>query len=142
MELTKAEWLLQLSTSWALFGLIWIVQLVHYPTFRFTEHTDFQAFHQHHTTSITYIVMPLMLVELGLALYLAYRSGGTFTWLFALVLVLLIWAHTFFLAVPLHNRLGLGFDGAVAEQLVRVNWWRTALWTLKAMWVSYVFLMK
>ena len=26
------EWLLTLATSWALFGLIWIVQLVHYPS--------------------------------------------------------------------------------------------------------------
>ena len=63
--------LVNLAVSWALVGLIWTIQLVHYPSFSFVAEDHFLEFHRHHTRSITWVVMPLMLVELALAFYLA-----------------------------------------------------------------------
>ena len=54
------------AVSWALFGLIWTVQLVHYPAFRYIQEGQFTAFQHFHMQGITLIVLPLMLAELAL----------------------------------------------------------------------------
>lgn len=137
MTLSPTEWLLSLASSWALFGLIWTIQLVHYPSFRYVP--DFTDFHPHHTSSITVIVMPLMLLELGLSTYLAHKTGYDWRWVIPLAMVLVIWGITFFRAIPLHDSLGTLRDPGVIESLIRVNWPRTILWTVKAGWISYFF---
>jgi len=128
---------INLSISWALFGLIWVVQLVHYPTFEFIDNQNFTAFHQHHTSSITLIVMPLMLSELGLSIYLTKLEPTTY--LGPLILVGLIWLSTFCIQVPIHNALGNEKDSFLIQKLVNTNWIRTILWTIKAVWLSYLF---
>ena len=134
------SWLAILGTSFMLLSLIWLVQLVHYPTFRFFGPAEFGAFHQHHTASISYIVAPLMILELGLSVWCAWQARGHWVWLVPLLLVLFTWINTFLVAVPLHGSLAGGFDRAVIDRLVRVNWWRTSAWTVKTIWVSYWFL--
>ena len=128
---------INLLVTWALFGLIWVVQLVHYPTFEFVDNQNFLAFHQHHTSSITFIVMPLMLIELGLGIYLATQQPPIY--LGPMILIGLIWLSTFFIQVPIHNALGGGKDSSLIQKLVNTNWIRTILWTIKAVWVSYLF---
>lgn len=123
-----------LSVSWALFGLIWVVQLSHYPGFKYVAKDQFLAFHQHHTKSITLIVMPLMLIELGLAILFVFKIGNLY-WL-SLSLVIIIWLSTFFIQIPLHNLLGKGKDLTVIQKLVNTNWIRTFLWTAKALLLS------
>ncbi|MEL6868082.1 MAG: hypothetical protein AAFP19_26910, partial [Bacteroidota bacterium] len=120
MELSNLECLLSLSTSWALFGLIWTIQLSHYPSFSYIDIQQFNDFHGHHTRSITLIVMPLMLLELGLSIWMA-RSFDML-WLIPLIMVILIWASTFFIQIPLHNQLASGKDMAAIKQLVQTNW--------------------
>lgn len=132
------EWLSVLALSWALFGLIWTVQLVHYPSFHFVP--DFSAFHPHHTRSISFVVAPLMVTELGLAIWLVFRTGGEWVWVVALALVIVIWIITFFRAIPLHDALSIARDPEGIDALIRVNWLRTLLWSVKSLWVSYLFL--
>lgn len=122
--------------SWALVGLIWTVQLVHYPSFRYVP--DFTDFHPHHTNSITLVVGPLMLAEVILAFLAVHHSNWSWQWLLPLFVVLLIWALTFFWAVPLHERLGTQRDEATIEALISANWPRTILWSLKAAWITYL----
>lgn len=123
------------ASSLALFGLIWTIQLVHYPTFRFVDPGQFVAFEAFHQRQITLVVAPLMLIELGTALALVWlRPAGLSPALvlFALGLVASIWLVTFTVQVPLHNRLAAGADGPAMDALVRTNWVRTVLWTLRA----------
>jgi hypothetical protein len=49
-----------------------------------------------------------------------------------LALVLVIWATTGLVQVPLHARLTQGFDAAAHRRLVATNWVRTAAWALRA----------
>ncbi len=137
MTPTNIESISHLAVSWALFGLIWTVQLSHYPSFHFIAEDQWQAFHEHHRGSITLIVMPLMLFELALAFWLTYQYG--WKWSIPLMMVLAIWASTFFISVPLHGKLGLGKNTEVIQQLVTTNWIRTFLWTAKAVWASWFF---
>ena len=132
--------LILLAVSWALVGLIWTIQLVHYPSFAYIEPTEFSAFHQHHTTSIALIVLPLMVAELGLSTYLAYQHAFRWNYLLPLIIVIAIWASTFFISVPIHNLLATLKDDVNIQELVHTNWTRTLLWTAKAIFITYFYL--
>ena len=135
---SPVTWLIVLALSWGLVGLIWTIALVHYPAFRYAG-AEWEDAHAHHTMWIGVLVGPIMVLELGVAFYVAWRSGYQWQWLVPLGLVVLTWANTFFQAVPLHNQLGVAYDIGLVDRLVRVNWVRTALWTAKAGWVSWLF---
>jgi len=135
MIFQSIEQILNLAASWALFGLIWTIQLSHYPAFKFIGESQFHDFHQHHTGSITLVVMPLMLIELALAFWFTYQYG--WAWGIPLCMVLLIWASTFFIQIPLHNQLADGKNIDIIQRLITTNWLRTILWTIKAVLVSY-----
>jgi hypothetical protein len=46
-------------------------------------------------------------------------------------LVVFVWIITFFVQVPLHNQLSTSRSSAAITKLVKSNWLRTALWTMK-----------
>lgn len=133
MEIDLNYW--NQAISWGLFVLIWMVQVVHYPSFAYIDAKQFEAFHQHHTRSISYIVLPLMLLELGIAGILALQHTFHWTYFVPLGFVLLIWASTFLIQVPDHNSLAAGKELSKIKHLVETNWIRTILWTLKAFWL-------
>lgn len=129
-------WLGQLIISALMAGIIWLIQLVHYPSFRYIDVSRSAEFHSHHTSSIGPIVAPLMILEMALSAYLAYREGGM-AWL-VLVLVIVIWISTFGVQVPLHNSLGRVWDLHAIDRLVQTNWIRTIAWTAKLGVVVYL----
>ena len=114
-------------------GVIWIVQVVHYPLFSGVGAEDFEAYAARHARLITYVVMPAMLVELGSAVALAIRPepATAAAAYIGLGLVVLIWLSTFFIQVPLHERLAGGFDPQTHRALVNTNWIRTGLWSAR-----------
>jgi hypothetical protein len=124
--------LLNFGLAAYLTGVIWTVQLVHYPSFAQAARETFPAFHRQHSSRISWVVLGPMVLELGLAIWLAWqgRALGQGVW-WALGLVLLIWAATFLLSVPFHNRLARGYDYVAIDGLVRTNWLRTLAWTAR-----------
>ena len=134
--------LLQLLTTLAMFGLIWFVQVVHYPLFVRVGEPGFCDYAGLHATRTTYVVAPLMLVELvtaGCLLFPAFRLpaiASSQAWAGA-VLVAIIWVSTALLQVPLHNRLQVAFSREDAGRLAATNWIRTVGWTLRAGLVLY-----
>ena len=126
--------LANMASTLALVGVIWIVQIVHYPLFGRVGADGFARYATEHAGRITYVVAPLMLVELATALLLlGYRPetvGPRAVWA-GLALVGVVWASTFLLQVPLHGTLGRGFDQVAYERLVLTNWVRTVAWTLR-----------
>lgn len=121
----------QLATTLPLCGLIWTIQLVHYPLFAAVGDEGFTAYHAAHSRAISILVIPLMLVELAAALaWLRWPppSSGSMA-LIGAALVIVIWASTFLLQVPVHMLLGNGLDTGLVERLVATNWIRTLAWT-------------
>jgi hypothetical protein len=116
-------------------GLIWVVQLVHYPLFDRVDRAMFPSFESAHSTRITWVVAPVMLAEAATAVLLlvtALRAGADARIaMFNLAGVVAIWAATAFLSVPQHARLADGFDPEAHRLLVQTNWVRTALWTAR-----------
>jgi hypothetical protein len=113
-------------------GVIWFVQVVHYPLFGRVGAQEFAAYAREHADRTGRVVGPAMAVELALALALAARAGaGALAWA-GLALLAVIWGSTALVQVPLHRRLAAGPDHAAQRRLVRTNWIRTAAWTARA----------
>lgn len=125
---------LHLAATLAMTGLIWFVQVVHYPLFRYARGATFADFAAAHQARTTWVVLPLMTLELVSAVALAAvpPPGGRAPALVGLALVIVIWLSTAFLQVPDHRRLSRGFDPGAAARLVRTNWIRTCAWTARS----------
>lgn len=125
--------LLHAAATWALVGLIWTIQLVQYPGFAYVGGREFRTFHQHHSSRITWVVAPLMFLELATGLALLGNAPPSLSpvilWA-GMTLVALNWACTAFVAVPLHRKLTTTSTKA-QRALVLTNWIRTAAWTAR-----------
>ena len=127
--------LVHAAATLAMFGVILMVQWVHYPLFRHVGTEQYTTYQAEHMRRITWIVAPLMGTELVTAVLLGAApppgvpAGAAGV---GLALVLLIWGTTGLVQVPLHRRLTDGFDPAVHRRLVRTNWLRTVAWGLRA----------
>jgi len=111
-------------------GVIWFVQLVHYPLFRRVGRTEFAAYEQEHMLRTGWVVAGPMLLEMGLVTVVAWEIGGWLSWA-GLALAVLIWVVTACWQVPAHRRLKRGFDATTHCRLRRANWARTVAWTLR-----------
>jgi hypothetical protein len=112
-------------------GLIWFVQVVHYPLFGLAGATGFRGYAEAHSRRTTWVVGPPMLVEAATAALLVIADPRALTVVGAALLAL-VWLSTAVLQVPCHARLGAGFEAAVHARLVRTNWLRTVAWTGRA----------
>jgi len=111
-----------------MFGLIWFVQIVHYPIMDRIPPADFARFEAVHVRLTGLIVAPLMFVEAVSAVALSVLAPGVLTWVGAALLAV-VWGSTFAVQVPAHRALERGFDAAVHRRLVRTNWIRTIAWS-------------
>ncbi len=119
----------------AMAGIVWFVQVVHYPLFAAIPSGAFAHYESLHTKLTTRVVAPTMLVELAAAVTLvATPVGNAFplaSW-GGLSLLAVIWLSTFALQVPRHRELGAGFDPHSHQRLVESNWIRTFAWSARA----------
>ena len=131
-------WLVHLAATLFLVGLIWVVQVVHYPLFASVGTQQFHGYWRGHTRLITCLVGPVMLLEAGTAVLLcAVRPAGLSLPVLVIAsgLLVLIWVSTWLVQIPCHERLGRRFDPVTLRQLVLTNWVRTAAWTLRGVLV-------
>lgn len=133
--------LVHVGATLAMTGLIWFVQVVHYPLFAAVGEASFSPYEIEHARRTGFVVIPLMLAEACSAVLLAWlRPAGLSPSLLlvGLALVGLIWASTFLVQVPLHEVLARGFDADAHRRLVASNWLRTFLWSARAVLVLWL----
>lgn len=137
--LVSAALYAQAGATAVMFGVIWFVQVVHYPmlgrlgggedagegAFR-----EAMAMHQQRTTIV---VAPTMLIEALAAVLLAFASvsglvSPRLAWV-GVGLLAVAWGSTFFLQVPMHARLSRGRNERLLGLLVATNWVRTIAWS-------------
>lgn len=124
-------------------GIIWFVQINHYPLMLKVGAAEFAEYERMHTKLAGQLIAPIMLAEAALSLALAVCEGSNIQFsIFTLVLLLLIWISTFTVQVPLHNQLRNGYDAALIKRLVRTNWLRTLLWTVRLVVLGWLLLAK
>jgi len=117
---------------WIDFGLlilIWITQLVVYPSFLYYSRANLRIWHEQYVKKIGYIVAPLMLAQLVLGIYVLFERFDWWT-LGRFLLIGATWILTFSQFVPLHASItGDSFSSDTLRSLVMKNWIRTTLWT-------------
>jgi len=129
--------LLLVNTSAALFmtGLIWFVQIVHYPLFDSVGGQEFLAYAEKHRHLTSLVVVMPMVIEICTALILASIWKGPDVWLLwvCFAMVVAIWVSTAFCSIPCHSILcGTGYSEATHHWLVQSNWVRTICWTARS----------
>lgn len=131
--------LVHVAATLCLVGLIWTIQVVHYPLMGQVGAEAFSRYHVLHSSAISWLVVPLMLVELGTAIVWVVRPLSDTTWpaWLGLALIGVIWLSTAVLQVPQHNILAGGFDAAAHHFLVTSNWLRTVAWSLRGVLVVW-----
>lgn len=119
----------------AMTGLIWFVQVVHYPLFAGVGDDAHPAYQREHMRRTSWVVALPMAVEGSTALVLlAVRPDGVPLWtaLAGACLVGVVYGTTALVSAPAHGRLAERFDGATHRRLVASNWSRTVGWTVRA----------
>lgn len=125
---------IHLFATLSMCGLIWFVQVVHYPLFAQVDRAVFQEYERLHQTRTTIVVAPLMLAEAATAGWLILLPpAGVSPWMIYLAAGMLaaIWLSTFLWQVPKHEKLSQTFDDVTHRQLVQSNWVRTILWNAR-----------
>jgi hypothetical protein len=120
----------RLMVDFGLVILTWMVQLIVYPSFLYYDSKALILWHSKYTPSITKIVAPLMLAQLGLAIYGLFEELAFYSLTYA-ILVISMWGITFSIFIPLHEKIQSGSATSdLLKKLVRYNWIRTAVWTV------------
>lgn len=109
--------------------LIWMVQLIVYPSFTYYKPKNLIEWHQKYTTGIAVVVIPLMLAQLVLAIVAVFYQPN-FTAVSTLLIVLFLWIFTFFSFAPLHFKISEGkHNQKLLQLMIQRNWIRTFLWS-------------
>lgn len=122
--------ILRLLVDFGLLVLIWIIQMIIYPSFIYYKSENLVEWHRKYTPLIAYIVGPLMLFQLGITIFQITNEINLFN-IISLAIISLVWISTFLQFVPIHNSISKGrVNKEMLLSLVKKNWIRTALWTL------------
>ena len=129
--------IIHLIATSVMVGVIWIMQLIHYPSFHFIELNQYTTFQRFHMSRISYVVIPAMLTELFTLILIIISMDQVDPIILASALLLIvIWLMTAVFFSGMHQKLTLGYDQVVVEKLVKLNWGRTLLWTLRLLIIS------
>ncbi|NIM01561.1 MAG: hypothetical protein GTN89_02230 [Acidobacteria bacterium] len=128
--------IIHLASTLSLTGLIWFVQIVHYPLLKRVGEDTFAGYHGEHVRRTSWVVAAPMIVEAVTAVMISLGPPDFIpawqAWL-GLLLVAVIWVSTLLLQIPAHRRLERVFLTATHRRLVATNWIRTIAWTLRAL---------
>ena len=128
--------ILHLIATSVMVGVIWVIQLVHYPSFHFVELKQYTTFQRFHMARISYVVIPAMLTELFTLILIVIPMDQIDNLVLAsAILLIFIWIMTAVFFSGVHQKLTLGYDQTVVDKLVKLNWGRTLLWTLRLLFI-------
>ena len=112
-----------------MFGLILTTQIVSYPMFLNVE-KNFSVYHMHYVNKISTIAAPFMIIEFLLSLIFVFLIGS-YTSISSFLIMVLIFLCTFFIQVPIHEKLKNSFNISLCNRLIKTNWIRVFLWLFK-----------
>jgi hypothetical protein len=136
MTLIQMLFFVQLASTGFMTGLIWFVQIVHYPLFSRVPDEAFRSYEQAHTVLTGRVVaVPMLLEALSTVALFALAPTYPHSWVSGIGLGLLglIWLSTAALQMPCHQGLSRGFMPHLHRRLVLSNWIRTLSWSLRAL---------
>lgn len=132
--MARVNLFIHLTATLFMVGLIWFVQIVHYPLFDHVSPALSASYEIAHIWKTMLLVGPIMALEGITGFYLLWNrlegADRSLAWL-GLGLLAVIWLSSFFFQVPMHHLLSVGFDATSHRELVLTNWIRTIGWSLR-----------
>lgn len=124
--------LIHLIATSMMVSIIWIIQILHYPTFLFVDKKHYTEFQKFHMENISYLIIPIMLLELltGLSILLKIKMIN-FYFFASFGLLILIWLITALFFSKFHSELSNKYNRDTILKLIRLNWIRTFFWTVR-----------
>lgn len=123
--------LLRLAIDFGLMVLIWMVQLLIYPSFKYFNSDGLGKWHKIYAGNMTVIVAPMMFAQI----YMVYHFWTYYPDMVApniiyTIIVALTWITTFIFFIPMHAAIDKDpTDLALLKKLTNYNWMRVVLWT-------------
>jgi hypothetical protein len=120
------------ASTWFMVGVIWFVQIVHYPLFAAVPEIgfrDYEGFHTRRTGAL--LALPWAVEGLSALALLVLPPPGVHRALVVggAALMAVVIASTVLLQVPRHAVLSSGWEPGAHRTLVATNWIRTAAWS-------------
>ena len=131
------------AATWFMAGLIWVIQVVHYPLFRRVGEDAFLEYEREHTRRMGAVLAVPAIAEILTAAALVFvRPEDVPLWLVLAAGAVLagIWIMTGLVQAPLHGRLSSRYSAELVDRLVSSNWWRTIGWTVRGVLVAVMVL--
>lgn len=125
-------WYIHCLACFLMTGIIWFVQVVHYPLFHSVSSPLWPDYAKQHQWRTSLVVAPIMLVEVfsGILIWLFVHPVSDW-FFFNMGLLFFIWLSTGWIQMPLHHQLRSEKQGHLIDNLVKSNWIRTFSWTLR-----------
>ena len=109
-----------------------MTQILSYPLLLKLGISDFYNYYNSYTKRISFIVIPLMIFEVLLSINLNITLNN-FYLSASNILLFVVWGSTFFIQVPIHNKLSSNHSYVLINKLIYTNWIRTIAWICKLM---------
>ncbi|PCI76274.1 hypothetical protein COB21_04595 [Candidatus Aerophobetes bacterium] len=125
--------IIQLALTFFLNGIIWFLQVVHYPLY-YKIKEGFHTYEKNYLKKAVFLMSPIMFLELISAILLiSDAETAIFVQLASANLIFLIinWLSTFILQNTEHQKLAVRFSVTSLHRLISTNWIRTFFWTVR-----------
>ena len=122
--------IIRLFIDFAFVILIWIIQIIIYPSMNKIRGRSFFEWHNSYTKQISFFIAPLLFVQSICILFQAiFNFDGLL--IFDICLLILAWVYTFLVINPVHNQLNFSNQRTLnVNKLIQVNRMRAAAWSL------------
>jgi hypothetical protein len=111
---------------------------VHYPTYRFVSQDIFYLFQKFHVRRITFVVGPVMIIELFTGAWLTFKLQPQILPALNFALLVLTWISTTVFSIPTHEKLLQHYQPSLVNYLIKTNWFRTIFWSLRSILLIYL----
>jgi hypothetical protein len=128
--MAQQVFLFHLTITSIMCGVIWAMQLVHYPAFLWIPLEKLGAFERFRARRVWWIILPVLASELLSGAFLAFQTQNSI-FILNFFLNLVLWVFTFFVSVPLHKKIDLDPKSIWVQQLIFTNWPRAVLWSFR-----------
>lgn len=121
------------ASAMVMTGVIWFVQVVHYPLLAIVPVDSARVVAGEHQSRTAWVVGAPMAIEGSTTLWLMFDRPDQIPWQLAWaggVCVAVALLCTVMLSVPRHARMAENPDASVGAELVATNWPRTIAWTV------------
>lgn len=126
--------ILHTFTASFMMGVVWLVQVIHYPLYYRYDKENFVGTIRQHLLRISIVTVPVMVLEMITGIWLVFNPplGWVIIMRLLLVLLLINWISTLSVQAKCHIKLLKGYDERTIRFLVLSNWIRTFSWTLRS----------